>query len=115
MSSRLVRADGTVVCERCTIAERPLSRMRGLLGRRSLDEGEGMLIRRTSSIHTFFMQFAIDVVFLDRDGLVLRVAECVRPGRARMCRKAASALELPAGEAARRGLRAGVDRLQVVT
>jgi uncharacterized membrane protein (UPF0127 family) len=84
--------------------------MRGLLGKRGLDPGEGLLIRPAPSIHTFFMRFPIDVVFLSRQGEVLKVAERVRPWRARSCRHSYAVLELAAGEAGRRGIAVG-DRL----
>lgn len=106
----LTRADGTVVCERCTVAHRMWPRMRGLLGKRGLDSGEGLLIRPAPSIHTFFMRFPIDVVFLSRQGEVLKVAERVPPWRARSCRNSYAVLELAAGEAGRRGIAVG-DRL----
>ena len=106
----LTRADGTVVCERCTVAHRMWPRMRGLLGKRGLDSGEGLLIRPAPSIHTFFMRFPIDVVFLSRQGEVLKVAERVPPWRARSCRHSYAVLELAAGEAGRRGIAVG-DRL----
>src|SRR5947207_2860544 len=103
----LQRDDGTVVCERCTVADRMFSRMKGLLGREGLEPGEGMLIRPAPSIHTLFMRFPIDAVFLSKDGEVLKVAENVRPWRARACRRAHSVLELGAGEAARRDVAVG--------
>jgi len=106
----LLRADGSVACERCTVAHRMWPRMRGLLGKRGLASGEGLLIRPAPSIHTFFMRFPIDVVFLSRQGEVLKVAERVRPWRARSCRHSYAVLELAAGEAGRRGIAAG-DRL----
>ena len=66
-------------------ASRPRStaqtRNRGLLGRSSLAAGYALILAPCSSIHTFFMQFAIDVVFVDRDGLVLRARPAVRPWR----------------------------------
>jgi hypothetical protein len=86
--------------------------MKGLLGRRSLRAGEGLLIRPAPSIHTFFMRFAIDAVFLGRDGDVLKVADNVKPWRARSCRGARAVLELAAGEAKRHGISRG-DRLAV--
>ena len=98
----LTDAGGSTVCESCVVADRMLPRMKGLLGRRELASGEGMLIRPTSSIHTFFMRFPIDAVFLSRDGEVLKVKPIVGAWRARFCRGAHSVLELPAGEAARR-------------
>ena len=100
-------ATGSAVCERCVIADRPLPRMRGLLGRRELHAGEGLLLRPASSIHTHFMRFAIDVVFLDRDCRVVDVRSTVRPWRmARKC-GAKAVLELQAGEARRRGVQIG--------
>jgi uncharacterized protein len=81
--------------------------MRGLLGRRDLASDEGLLLRPAPSVHTLFMRFPIDVVFLDRGGDVVGIRPEVRPWRAAACRRARSALELRAGEAARRGLRVG--------
>jgi uncharacterized protein len=103
----LTNADGSTVCDNCVVADRMWPRMKGLLGRRELASGEGILIRPTSSIHTFFMRFPIDAVFLSRDGEVLKVAKNVGAWRARFCRGAHSVLELPAGEAARRDIAPG--------
>jgi uncharacterized membrane protein (UPF0127 family) len=109
----LANDDGRVVCERCLLAETPLARTRGLLGRSGLSSGEGMLLQPAASIHTAFMRFAIDAVFLDRANRVVKVAAALRPWRAAACRGARAVLELPAGEAARRGLRPGVSLTQV--
>ena len=100
-------ADGRVLCERCLVAETPLARMRGLLGRRGLDSGEGLLLRPASSVHTFFMRFPIDVVFLGGDGEVVKVSDRVRPWRTTAAPGAKAVVELAAGEAARRGIRVG--------
>jgi uncharacterized membrane protein (UPF0127 family) len=109
----LANDDGTVVCERCLLAETPLARVRGLLGRSGLSSGEGLLLRPAGSVHTAFMKFAIDVVFLDRDLRVLKVVPELVPWRTAACRGARAVLELPAGEASRRGLRSGVSLTQV--
>jgi uncharacterized protein len=109
----LANDDGTVVCERCLLAETPLARLRGLLGRSGLPSGEGLLLRPAGSIHTAFMRFAIDAVFLDGAGRVVKVASALRPWRAAACLGARSVLELPAGEARRCGLRPGVSLTQV--
>jgi uncharacterized membrane protein (UPF0127 family) len=98
--ARVLTADGTVVCERCEIADRPLARMRGLLGRDGLEPGGGMLLTPESSVHMLFMRFAIDVVFLDRDHKVVGVRHDLRPWRAAGARGAYASLELPAGAAA---------------
>ena len=103
----LVSEHGHVVCERCEIAESSLKRVRGLLGRKELVNGDGLLIRPTWSIHTWFMRFPIDVVFLDRDLTVLKLREHMSPWKAAAHRGAHSALELPAGEVQRTGLAVG--------
>ena len=107
MGAVLLRQDGSPVCERCLLAETPLTRLKGLLGRRGLEQGEGLLLRPAASIHTFFMRFAIDVVFLDAERRVLRVVPDVRPWRTAAVRKARAVLELAAGEAARVGMKPG--------
>jgi uncharacterized protein len=109
-SRRLLVSDGRVVCERCAVADSFVTRLRGLLGRRELPREEGLLINPSSSIHTWFMRFPIDIVFLDRDLRVVAVAADVRPWRLRWRRGARQVLELAAGEAAARGIGVG-DRL----
>ena len=108
----VLRADERPVCERCFVAETPLTRLKGLLGRSRLLSGEGLLIRPTSAIHTCFMRFPIDAVFLDRDLVVVKVVSDLRPWRLAARRGAKSVLELAAGESARRGIRAG-ERLRL--
>jgi uncharacterized protein len=112
MSHSVTTYDGLVVCESCVIAQRALPRMKGLLGRDSLKSGHGLLLMPAPSIHTFFMRFSIDAVFLSRDRRVLKIISEVRPWRIRSCRGANAVLELAAGEAERRGLTAG-DRLDI--
>jgi uncharacterized protein len=103
----LRRAGGEIVCDRCEMADTVPTRMRGLLGRTGMDPGHGLLIKPTNSVHMFFMRFPIDVVFLDRELVVRKVVEALAPWRLAGCRGAKAALELPAGEAARRGVTAG--------
>jgi uncharacterized protein len=98
------------VCTRCVVADTPFSRLRGLLGRDGLAEDEGLLITPASGIHTWFMRFAIDLVFLESDLTVLGMRERLGPWRMTGWRRARSVLELPAGTCARHGLRPG-DRL----
>jgi uncharacterized membrane protein (UPF0127 family) len=103
----LARSDGRVVCERCLVATRPLRRMRGLLGRRALPADEGILLRPAGSIHTAFMRFPIDAVFLDPDLVVVGIAPELPPWRAAARKGAHAVLELASGESGRRGLRVG--------
>jgi uncharacterized protein len=96
-----------VVCERCQVADRAHTRLRGLLGRRNLPAGDGLLLRPSPSIHTWFMRFPIDAAFLDADLRVLDVSTDLRPWRVAGRRGARAVLELAAGEARRRGLEPG--------
>ena len=112
MEQLLKRMDGAIVCERTSVADSPFTRLKGLLGRDGLEPGEGLLLRPAASVHTWFMRFPIDVVFLDRELVVLGIADDLHPWRAAGKRGAKAALELPAGEAARRGLAVG-DQLEL--
>ena len=103
----LRREDGRIVCERVVVADRAHRRMRGLLGRRYLREGEGMVLRPGWSIHTAFMRFPIDAVFLDADQVVIKIEPEVGPWRTVSCRGAREVVELAAGECKRRGLVVG--------
>lgn len=103
----LRREDGRVVCERCIVADRAHRRMRGLLGRRYLRRGEGVVLRPAWSIHTAFMRFPIDVVFLDPDQVVMKIERSMPPWRTLSCRGAREVVELAAGECERRGVEVG--------
>jgi uncharacterized membrane protein (UPF0127 family) len=99
--------DGRVLCDNCLLADTGLRRIRGLLGRRRLGAGEGIVMRPQWSIHTAFMRFPIDVVFVDADQVVLRVVAGLKPWRVALCRGAHDVVELAAGECARHELRHG--------
>jgi uncharacterized membrane protein (UPF0127 family) len=101
-------ADGRVVCPALSVADTAVSRMKGLLGRRSLATGEGLLLRPAGSIHTAFMRFPIDAVFLDANLRVLRVEANLRPWRIAAQRGARAVVELPAGTAEGMGLAVGL-------
>ena len=57
------------------------ARVKGLIGRRGLPPGRGLLILRCNAIHTFFMRFAIDATFYDREDRVVKVVRNIRPWR----------------------------------
>jgi hypothetical protein len=88
------------------------SRRRGLLGRESLADGAALIIAPSSAVHTFRMQFPIDLVYARQDGRVLKVREAVPPNRMSGAWGAFAVVELPAGTIARVGLQAG-DRLTI--
>jgi uncharacterized protein len=108
-----IEFDGGVVCERCVVADSFRLRLRGLLGRRSLGSDEGLLLVKSPSIHTTFMRFPIDVLFLDRELGVIAVKEGLKPWRIAGRWKAKHILELRSGEAARRGVGPGA-RLRLI-
>ena len=101
-----------MLCARCALATSPLARMRGLLGRSSLGPDEGMLFEPAGSIHMFFMRFAIDAVFCDRELVVIAVARDLKPWRTASRRGAKVVIELASGAAT--GVGPG-DRLSLAT
>jgi len=107
---RLEKADsGAVLAEPVEGAFDSETRRRGLLGRDGLAES-ALVIAPCNLVHTFFMRFAIDTVFVDRDGIVVCVRHDIRPNRLSGSWGAFATIELEAGQARRAGLRAG-DRL----
>ena len=97
----------TVLASAIDAAFDSASRKRGLLGRNQLAAGTALVIAPCSGIHTFGMQFPIDVVFAARDGRVLKIARAVGPRRIAVCLRAFAAIEFAAGEADRCGVRVG--------
>ena len=93
--------------EELEVADGPLSRMKGLLGRAELPGGRGLLITKCSSIHMFFMKFAIDAVFLDRDMRVMKIAANLAPWQLASCSGARHTLEIPSGASAKAGIEPG--------
>jgi uncharacterized membrane protein (UPF0127 family) len=92
---------GAVIAPRTSVADGMWSRFRGLMLRRPLAEGEALLIKPCSSVHMFFMRFALDIVFFDKEGVVVKIVSDLKPWRMALGGKGAwSALELAAGGAA---------------
>ena len=105
------RADGTVVAL-ADLADTWWRRLRGLLGRPPLAEGEGLLLVPCRAVHMLGMRYPIDVAFLDGEGLVVAVHPSLEPGaRTEWHRSAEVALEVPAGTLGRAAIRPG-DRLE---
>lgn len=102
----------TVLGDAVTIADTAASRNRGLLKHDQLPEGEGLWIVPCEAIHTFWMKFAIDAVFLDKNKKVTKVVANLRPSRLALSWRARSVLELPAGMAARTSTEPG-DQIEI--
>ncbi len=99
---------GTVLATAAWRAANPWTRTVGLLGRAGLAPGEALHIVPCQSVHTWFMRFAIDVLYLDRAGRVVKPVPNLRPFRYSWGgRRAHSVLELPAGTIASTGTAAG--------
>jgi hypothetical protein len=90
---------GTILAVRLEVADTSAARRKGLLGRELLPRGEGLWIAPCESVHTFFMRFPIDLVYLDRKLQVKKVRHSVGAWRISACFSAHSILELPAGTA----------------
>jgi uncharacterized membrane protein (UPF0127 family) len=108
----LNRTRNAVLADAAEKADTSAKRRTGLLKHKSLPRGEGMWIVPCESVHTFFMKFPIDLVYLDRKLKVRKVRHSVPPWRLSACFMAHSILELPAGIAAETGTRAG-DELSI--
>ncbi|MFC1805157.1 DUF192 domain-containing protein [Candidatus Omnitrophota bacterium] len=88
----------TILAEDAALAGSCLKRLKGLLGRDGLKRGEGLVIKPCSSIHTFFMRFIIDALFIDKECKVVALKKRLRPWRLTpVYWKADSVIELPAG------------------
>jgi uncharacterized protein len=89
------------------VADNGAKRRKGLLGREMLSAGEGLWIVPCEAVHTLGMQFAIDLVYLDRDRRVQKVRNDVPPWRLSVCFSAHSVLELAPGSIRRSGTKQG--------
>jgi uncharacterized membrane protein (UPF0127 family) len=100
--------EGQELGSRVKLADGWLSRLRGMLARPAPLPGEGMLLSPCRSVHMFGMRFPLDVAFLDAGGSVVASYPALRPGaRTRWHRRAAHALELPAGTLENSGTQVG--------
>lgn len=110
------RTRDIVLCGKCKVANNIFTRVRGLLGRSTLAEDEGLLIAPCPSIHMFGMKFAIDVLFLTKENVVTDLVENIAPGKFYVANpnhgRAHAALELAAGSISRSGTQCG-DRLHI--
>lgn len=102
---------GEVLCDECEVADNILTRVRGLLGRKSLPSANGLLIVPCPSIHMFGMKFAIDAIFITRDNVVTDFIENIAPGKMYVAKahhgKAHAAIELAPGTIAGSGTQRG--------
>ncbi|HTW45103.1 MAG TPA: DUF192 domain-containing protein [Acidobacteriaceae bacterium] len=103
----------TDLATRAEIATASAARRKGLLGRTGLPDGGGLWIVPCESVHTFFMKFPIDLIYIDRKSTVKKVRRNVSPWRLSACLSAHSIIELPAGVIDRSQTIVG-DRLELI-
>lgn len=81
MKTSVLRKNGDIIVGTIEVADRWYQRMRGLLGRSQLESDRGMHITPCNGIHTFFMKFPLDLIFLNRSLEVVKIEKNVVPGR----------------------------------
>ena len=88
----------TIIAQRTRLADSGLLRLVGLMGQRALPPNGGLLIRPCSSMHTFGMRFAIDVLYVNQDDIVVDILQALPPWNEGISvPSAAYVLELPSG------------------
>lgn len=95
------QSKNTILATEAVVADKALSRIKGLLGRKELRAGEALIIKPCNSIHTFFMRFPIDVLFVDKHSKAIKAIHSILPFHlTAIYFTAAFAIELPVGSLA---------------
>jgi hypothetical protein len=88
----------TILAEDVLIANTPFKRIRGLLGKKVFLPNQAIILDPCNSVHTFFMRFAVDILFVDKDYKVVKALPDFSPNRiTRICWHFSRAIELPVG------------------
>ena len=88
---------GQVIAARALMASAPWTRMKGLLGKKSLPADEAIILKPASSIHTLFMRFALDIIYLDREERIVKLVPNLVPYRFSSAKGAHSTIEMASG------------------
>lgn len=100
--------DDKVICEKCELANNPVTRFMGLMFRKGLGDSCGLMLEPCNEIHTFNMRFSIDVLTLSRDNEILAIFDSVKPWRVKpSVKNGRKVIELNPGEAERLGIKCG--------
>lgn len=92
------RTSGKELAGKLSVATSVFSRIKGLIGWQALSQGEGLLIQPCQGVHTFFLRFPIDVIFLNKDNQIIEAVENLQPGRmTKLLLASMSVIELPSG------------------
>lgn len=99
---------GTTLATQARLASSYSARFFGLMGRKRIDDGGGLLLTKTASIHSFFMRFRFDAVFIDRENKVVKIVPAMRQWWIAFGgRGTKDVIELPAGVAEQTGTQPG--------
>ncbi len=99
---------GEIIFEKVDVADTFFKRFKGLIGRENIDPDFSMVFHNANSIHTCFMRFNIDVIFLDKDMRVVKISHDLKPWRLMFCLAAKSVVECLGGVAGKKGIRVGM-------
>ena len=100
--------NNALLADKATMADNFLKRLIGLLNRSALQEGEGLILNPSNSIHTCFMRFAIDVLFLDKNNQIIAMLPSLKPFRlSAVYFKGLLTIELPSGVIEKTGTKTG--------
>jgi len=104
---------GTTLATNVKVADNLFTRMKGLLGKKELPIGEALWIKPCFSVHTFFMKFSMDVIFLNKKNQVIAAVRNLKPNRmTRLYPQSFSVLELPIGTIAASNIEIG-DKIDI--
>lgn len=107
--------NGAVISDRTLIADNFLTRLKGLLGKREMQAGEGLVIYPCSMVHCLGMKIWIDVLFISADNKIVHIIENMKPGQiSPWIKNARYVIELPAGQVARTNTQAG-DEIEIIS
>ena len=103
----LPAADAAAAGWEIQVADGFWTRLRGLLGTKELPEKRGLLLRGCNSVHMIGMLYALDIVYLDRAGVIVKIVEDLKPLQLSCCWRASDTLEIKSGAARREGWKVG--------
>ncbi len=101
------------IIQKAKIADNFFSRLFGLMFRKNMAENEALIFYHAASIHTFFMRFSIDLVFLDKENKIIKISKALKPWRVSFCLKSSITIELPPHKASQNSLKEG-DILEII-
>ena len=102
-----------IILNNTHLAETFFARLKGLLGTRQLEAGKGLIIRPCNSIHTVGMNYAIDVLFINKQDCIVKIESNLAAGKFSVCRDSSYVVELPSGVVAATGTAVG-DKLAIL-